>query len=313
MIDDVDVRENGRSAAAVVTNADGEVLLQLRDDIPGIIHPGRWGLPGGAFEAGEDAPAALRREVREETGITVGRARPLLDVVDEVRDGGDGRLIHVFHVEYTGPAAGIVCGEGQEMRFFPLRDVPADLPRHVREAVDAYAKSRTRVVLRPVTAGDREEFLALANASVGLHHPWISLPTTPDAFDSYLGRFADPAAEGFLVCAADTGAIAGVINVRNIVREGFQSGTLGYAAFAPSAGLGYLSEGLSLVLRHAFGPLGLHRLEANVQPGNLASLRLVERLGFRKEGYSPGFLFVDGAWRDHERWALTADVVDVTP
>ncbi len=132
-----------RSAAAIVTNTGGEVLLQLRDDIPGIVHPGRWALPGGALEPGEDAEDALRREVLEETGIRVEGARPLLDVVDEFRDGGDGRLIHVFHVEYTGPAAGIVCGEGQEMRFFPLRAVPVDVPRHAREAIDGYVKKST--------------------------------------------------------------------------------------------------------------------------------------------------------------------------
>ena len=88
-------------------------------------------------------------------------------------------------------------------------------------------------------------------------------------------------------CRCDGGALAGMITIDSIVRGRFQSATLSYAAFAPAAGRGYMSEGLALVLRHAFCELRLHRLEANIQPANQASLRLVGRLGFRKEGYSP--------------------------
>jgi len=67
-----------------------------------------------------------------------------------------------------------------------------------------------------------------------------------------------------------------------------------------------MAEGVALVLRYAFAELRLHRLDAQIQPGNHASLKLIRRLGFRFEGVSPDLLFIDGAWRDHERWALTS-------
>jgi [ribosomal protein S5]-alanine N-acetyltransferase len=169
------------------------------------------------------------------------------------------------------------------------------------------------VVLRPVTADDQDEFLTLARASVSLHHPWYSMPMTPAEYQAYIARYSQPTTEGFLICLRDGGAIAGIVTIDTIVRGRFQSGTLSYATFAPSAGQGYMTEGLELVLRYAFGELRLHRLEASIQPGNLASLRLVGRLGFRREGYSPAMLFIDGAWRDHERWAITRELTDLPP
>jgi ribosomal-protein-alanine N-acetyltransferase len=68
-----------------------------------------------------------------------------------------------------------------------------------------------------------------------------------------------------------------------------------------------MAEGIELVLRHAFGALGLHRLEANIQPGNDRSIALAKRAGFRLEGFSPRYLKIDGRWRDHERWAILAE------
>ena len=177
----------------------------------------------------------------------------------------------------------------------------------------AGAEGSSRVVLRPLAAGDRDEFLELARASVSLHHPWYTLPITAAEFRVYLQRFSRPESEGLLVCVRGSGAMAGLFTIDTIVRGRFQSASLSYAAFAPAAGRGYMSEGLALVLRYAFQELRLHRLEASIQPGNQLSLRLVGRHGFRKEGYSPAMLFIDGAWRDHERWAITAEMTGFPP
>ncbi|CAM5246987.1 N-acetyltransferase OS=Streptomyces alboniger OX=132473 GN=CP975_30195 PE=4 SV=1 [Streptomyces alboniger] len=161
--------------------------------------------------------------------------------------------------------------------------------------------------IRHFRLADAAEFTARARESRELHRPWLFPPTADDTYRAYASPLIeDPAREGFLLCERDSGAIAGFININNIVRGGFRCGALGYGAFAHAAGRGLMGEGLGLVLAYAFGELGLHRLEANIQPGNAASIALVRRHGFRHEGFSPDFLYIDGAWRDHERWAVTA-------
>ncbi|MEU9101474.1 GNAT family N-acetyltransferase [Streptomyces sp. NPDC048361] len=168
-----------------------------------------------------------------------------------------------------------------------------------------------RVGIRTFTRQDAEEFTALAAASRALHAPWLFPPADPDAYASYVDRLLDdPTRHGYLVCERGDGRISGFININNVVEGAFQSGALGYGAFAPAAGRGLMSEGLTLVVRHAFTRLGLHRLEANIQPRNEGSVNLVRRAGFRLEGYSPDFLFIDGAWRDHERWAITKEMTE---
>ena len=198
-----------------------------------------------------------------------------------------------------------------------VADDETGLTRQAQAAVGSFEAAQAdgdrRVTLRLVTGADQAEFLELASASAGLHHPWMSLPATPPEFQAYLTRFDHVTAEGFLICLRGTGAIAGAVHINSIIRGRFQNGSLSYAAFAPAAGQGYMSEGLGLVLRYAFGQLGLHRLDAQIQPGNHASLALVRRLGFRKEGYSPDLLFIDGAWRDHERWAITSGMAGLPP
>ena len=104
-----------------------------------------------------------------------------------------------------------------------------------------------------------------------------------------------------------SGELAGVINLNEIVRGLFQSAYLGCYAFLPHVGRGYMGEGLLLILHRAFGEMRLHRLEANIQPDNKASLAFFRRAGFRREGYSPRYLKIGGRWRDHERWALLAE------
>jgi ribosomal-protein-alanine N-acetyltransferase len=179
--------------------------------------------------------------------------------------------------------------------------MPHNAPLHLAEG--------PRVGIRHFTYEDAAEFTARARESKALHQPWLFPPDTANAYAAYAGRLIeDPTKAGFLVCEKDGGAIAGFININNIVQGGFQSGALGYGAFAHAAGRGLMREGLNLVVDHAFQRMRLHRLEINVQPGNAASIALARSCGFRLEGFSPAMLFIDGAWRDHERWAITAEM-----
>lgn len=157
------------------------------------------------------------------------------------------------------------------------------------------------VLFRPVTAADEAAFVAAARASRRLHRPWVTAPLDTEAFARHLARFDGDLHHGFVVVADD--ALAGAIHLTNIVRGAFCSGYLGYYAFAGFEGRGLMTAGLNAVVRHAFRDLGLHRVEANIQPGNAASLALARRCGFQREGYSPKYLKIGGRWRDHERWA----------
>jgi ribosomal-protein-alanine N-acetyltransferase len=159
-----------------------------------------------------------------------------------------------------------------------------------------------RTFLRKVSRGDESEFIALMRESQQLHEPWISPPTNAVLFKYYMQRVAQDDHEGFAICRHTDERIVGVINVNNIVRGSFQSGSLGYYVGAEFHGKGYMQEGLEQLITYTFRTMGLHRLEANIQPDNVRSQQLVARCGFIKEGYSKDFLYINGAWRDHERW-----------
>lgn len=153
------------------------------------------------------------------------------------------------------------------------------------------------LMLRKPRPRDREAIEVLYQRSARLHRPWTYPPQSIDHYLQQPGRY--------FLCLADTDAIVGTFNISGLMRGWFQSAHLGYEVFEPYQGRGYMSEGLRLLLAEAFGPWNLHRLEANIQPGNTASIKLVARAGFVKEGFSRQFLRIGGReWKDHERWAI---------
>lgn len=151
-----------------------------------------------------------------------------------------------------------------------------------------------------------DDFLAMTVASAEFHSPWVFPATDGRRYRGYLDRLESGTAMGFFIARRSDDALVGVVNVNDIVMGGLRSGTLGYYAGAAFARKGYMTEGLSLVLDYTFTTGDLHRIESNIQPTNAASIALVRKLGFRKEGFSPAFMQIDGVWRDHERWAILA-------
>jgi ribosomal-protein-alanine N-acetyltransferase len=164
-----------------------------------------------------------------------------------------------------------------------------------------------RVYLRTPENSDRAEFIALMRASRSFHRPWATAPTDDEAFDAYLTDSRRPDFEAMLVCRREDRVILGFFNLSHITRGSLQSAYLGYAIGSVYAHQGYMREGIELVLLHAFASLRLHRIEANIQPGNQASIALARGAGFSREGFSPRYLKIGGRWRDHERWAVLAE------
>lgn len=167
----------------------------------------------------------------------------------------------------------------------------------------APAAPAPRIRLERISLRREREFLGAVARSRGLHGPWSSPPA---AFRRHVASMAGPRSVGYFVLSND-GGLVGAVHMTEIVRGVFRSAYLGYYAFAPHHSRGHMTAGLAAVVSRAFRVHRLHRLEANIQPGNTASIALARRLGFRREGLSPRYLRIGGRWRDHERWAITAE------
>lgn len=115
----------------------------------------------------------------------------------------------------------------------------------------------------------------------------------------------------FAICLAEPQGtrLVGQLTIGNIVRRAFCSGYAGYWIDSRAAGRGIVPTALALAVDHAFAFGGMHRMEVNIRPENAASRRVAEKLGFRQEAYHHRYLHIDGEWRDHIGYALTAEDV----
>lgn len=167
-----------------------------------------------------------------------------------------------------------------------------------------------RVSLRRPQPEDRDEWVALRESSLDHLLPWeprLKVKSEAERWSSYLRTADEEDRKRFLVCLNDRGTIIGSVSLNGIRHGVLQSCDIGYWIGKQFTRKGYMTEALLLAMRHAFGAQELHRIEANVQPRNLASIGVVKKAGLRLEGVSLRFLKIDGRWCDHERWALTAE------
>ena len=172
-----------------------------------------------------------------------------------------------------------------------------------------------RLLLRTPRLGDHAEWAALRAASRNFLEPWEPIWPEDDlerpAFRRRIRRYAaeirDGVAYPWFVFDAGGRDLMGGVTLAQVRRGVTQTGTIGYWMGASHAGRGVMTEAVGLVARHAFGTLGLHRLEASCLPENERSIRLLEKVGFCREGLARRYLCIAGAWRDHLLWGLLAD------
>jgi ribosomal-protein-alanine N-acetyltransferase len=182
---------------------------------------------------------------------------------------------------------------------------------------------RSGVVLRPYERSDAAAWSESRRANEQWLSVWEPTPprgswadlNSPAAFRLVLKELRKVSRAGsampFAVCLMEgtRSRLVGQITLGNIVRRAFGSTYAGYWVDSRVAGRGVIPTALALAVDHAFTGGGLHRVEVNIRPENKASRRVVEKLGFREEAYHPRYLHIDGAWRDHVGYALTAEDV----
>ena len=175
-----------------------------------------------------------------------------------------------------------------------------------------------RVALRHLRERDEREWVALRRSSRAFLEPWEPAPRPgddpfgPPGFARSRTSGDSPTVQRHVIVTlegapAPAGTIVGMVNLSQICGWPFLNAIMGYWVGAAHTRRGYAREGVELCVRRAFEQLDLHRVEANIIPTNAPSLALVRALGFREEGFSPEYLQIAGAWRDHTRWAMTRE------
>ncbi|WP_018182579.1 GNAT family N-acetyltransferase [Kaistia granuli] len=175
--------------------------------------------------------------------------------------------------------------------------------------------SAGKVFLRAPAMSDFAAWASLRAESRAFLMPWEPLwpvdDLTRSAFKRRLRRYQREIREStgypFLVFTADGRQLVGGLTLSHVVRGVTQSCSLGYWMGAPYAGQGLMTAAVRAVIPFVFDTLRLHRLEAACLPHNAASIRLLEKAGFSREGYARRYLCIEGRWQDHLLYAIVSD------
>ncbi|GAA4283066.1 GNAT family protein [Brevibacterium daeguense] len=171
------------------------------------------------------------------------------------------------------------------------------------------------LVLRPLQRRDAKEFAEVRRHNVDWLRPWEATIPEPDhqlpGFQQLRRILDSQARRGALLPFAleVDGRFRGQLTVSSFQWGSLLSASLGYWIDERVAGLGHTPTAVAMATDYCFSSLGLHRMEINIRPENTASLRVVEKLGFRDEGVRERFMHIDGDWRDHRTFALVAEDV----
>jgi [ribosomal protein S5]-alanine N-acetyltransferase len=171
------------------------------------------------------------------------------------------------------------------------------------------------VLLRPLTVADGPAFQSVRRANAAWLEEWDATSPDPDApgrtFEELVEQYDRDARAGrALPFAVEVeGRFVGQLSVGSVVLGSFRSCYVGYWVSRSVAGQMVIPTALAVAGDYVLGTLGLHRIEVNIRPDNLASRRVVEKLGFRQEAYHHRYLHIDGDWRDHLGYAMTTEDV----
>lgn len=175
------------------------------------------------------------------------------------------------------------------------------------EYLEVISNLNLRTEISKLSAKDEQKFLEVTLNSKNIHAPWVFPAMDPATFKELLDRNLQDNFETVVVRPKGTQDIIGIFNLSQIFYHNFQNTILGCYANIAYNGQGLMREGLLQTVGYAFFKLKLHRIEANIICENQRSLNLFKNFGFRHEGMSKNYLNVNGAWRDHEKFALNRE------